>query len=250
MTTRIATYVLAGLVGIVAMGALPVTAQEGPAKPVAAAGEKLSQALVRLSTADGFEIRGLERVGDETVQPPKSGSTVQTLRKILTGYAYTVELAPDSSGKTQPKLVRVSILGHSSDVAGDAAQSPAAAAGSGPADAGSAVATAGTTGDVATPSHPVTHMLQTLAQASMPVVPPAATDSSGQPIASAGVAGTVGSGSVAAASGGASSSAPAAPTMDPVNNPADMAALTHTASANLSALVQSLKAACPAGSKC
>jgi hypothetical protein len=38
--------------------------------------------------------------------------------------------------------------------------------------------------------------------------------------------------------------------MDPVNNPADMAALTQQAGANLGALVQSLKAACPAGSKC
>jgi hypothetical protein len=37
---------------------------------------------------------------------------------------------------------------------------------------------------------------------------------------------------------------------DPAHNVADMAALTQTASANLSALVAGLKAACPAGGKC
>jgi hypothetical protein len=237
MMKRKVPLVLAALAATASIWAFPVAAQDSVGKPAVVSGERLSQALVKLSTADGFEIRGLERVGDETVQPPKSGSTAQILRRLLRGYSYTVELvAADPAGKAPAKLTRVNILGHASDVAGDLAQTSESAPGQASADAGGP--STASTADGTAPNHPVNHMLQTLAQASIPVVPPAA-DSTGK------------SAAVSASSTGASASAPASSGgLDPVNNPADMATLTHTASVNLSALVQSLKTACPAGAKC
>jgi hypothetical protein len=73
--------------------------------------------------------------------------------------------------------------------------------------------------------HSVTNMLETIARSSIPTPSnPTADLGPPPPVASA--------------------------QSDPVHNPADMAALTGSASANVTPLVQGLKAACPAGSRC
>jgi hypothetical protein len=182
-------------------------------------------------------VRGLDKVGAETVNPPKSGTPVQALKRILDGYAYTLELAPaDPAGKGAGKLLRVSILGH----VGDAPAELAAQAGAPAATLadGSAAPAPGDDNAPAGPVHPVGQMLRTIAKSSMPLpVGSGAMTGSGQAAAS-GVAPAAPASTAGGVTGDANSTA------------TDMAALTRSASANLSALVQSLKAACPAGGKC
>jgi hypothetical protein len=222
-----------------------------------------------LATADGFESRGIDRIGDETVHAPaKSATPVQALRRMLNGYAYTLELSPANAAVANTagadtkagKLIRVSILGHVGDNIADAS-APAAAAPGQPADSGALPAA----GDMqAGPVHPVNHMLQSLARST---IPPSLGGPTGAETASASAQFGVVSGGVAgapaatastpdASSGATSSGAGATASSggtssgDGTATTTDMAALTRTASANLSALVQSLKAACPAGGKC
>ncbi|MDB5395012.1 MAG: hypothetical protein JWM91_2518 [Rhodospirillales bacterium] len=242
MTIRITPHLLGGFVALAALCALPAAAQDGPGAVTSttAGGEPLSQALAALSTSNGFEVRGLDKVGDETVQAPKFGTPVQALRRMLDGYAYTLELAPaEAAGNTPGKLLRVSIIGHSGDGAGDTTQAPTLAPADVVADYGAGPATA----DADAPGgavHPVAHMLQTIARTSMPLsVNSGVSAASGQPLAGAAGPTSVAPGSAPGGAGG-----------DAASNATDMAALTRLASGNLSALVQSLKAACPAGGKC
>jgi len=234
MTIRFTSHLLGGFAALAALCAVPAVAQDA-----AGAGEPLAQALTALSTANGFEVRGLDKVGGETVKPPKSGTPVQALKRILDGYAYTLELAPaDPAGKGAGKLLRVSILGHVGDAPADSgpAAAPVVTAGAS-ADAGidSAAADANAPGGAV---HPVGHMLQTIARSSMPL-----------PAASGGLTAS-GQATFPAAASGAPTSAASGANGDTASNATDMATLTRNASANLSALVQSLKAACPTGSKC
>ena len=171
----------------------------------------------------------------------------------LNGYAYTVELAPagtSGSDAKAGKLVRVSILGHVGDNIA-AASAPAAAAPAQPVDSGSQPSA----GDMqAGPVHPVNHMLQSLARSTIPPsLAAASAAASGQPgVISGGIAGVPAAAPAASDDPATSSSGTTTPAADADGTApaADMAALTRTASANLSALVQSLKAACPAGGKC
>jgi hypothetical protein len=242
MSIRITSHVGGTLAVFAALCAFPAVGQDGPT----AAGQPLSQALTALATADGFEVRGLDRVGDETVQPPKSTSPVKALRRMLDGYAYTLELAPaDATGKSSGKLIRVSVLGHSGDGAGNPApaESSPTLSGAAPSLADASVQSAPANGDSqAAPAHPVAHMLQTLARNSMPLpVNAGPGNAPGQP----------GAVSPLTSGAGASATGASAPTAgDATPNATDMAAMTRTASGNLSALVQSLKASCPAGAKC
>lgn len=240
MSLRIATHSFGALACLAALCAYPAAAQDSAAAKAAGGGEPLSQALTTLSQADGFEVRGLDRVGDETVQAPKSSSPVQALRRMLDGYAYTLELAPaDAAGKSSGKLIRVSILGHSGDGAGNPAQAsaPGSTVAIGDLNAGSATPAADSSAESA---HPVTHMLQAIARSSIPQTANTALVQSGQLSGAPAADGSATSGTAApgTAAGTSASGAP------------DMAALTRTASGNLSALVQSLKVACPAGAKC
>ncbi len=239
MTARTGSHIAMGFVALAALCAPPVAAQgDAGTDKSATGGQPLIQALTTLSTSNGFEVRGLDKLGDETVRTPKSGTPVQTLRRMLDGYAYTLELAPsDPAGKNAGKILRVSILGHAGDAAGDQGQSTASAAAT-----TAATPTVDTDGSGA-PVHPVTHMLQTIARSTIPQSLAAANaTAAGQPgLVAAGSAGAAAP--TAAASNGASGG-------DTASSTTDMAALTRMASANLSSLVQSLKAACPAGGKC
>jgi hypothetical protein len=235
MSMRINSRLIGVLAGFVALSAFPAVAQNGTLTDT----QPLSQALTSLATADGFEIRGLDRVGDETVQAPKSDSPVKALRRMLDGYAYTLELAPaDAVGHGSGKLIRVSILGHSGDSTGDSAPSPSSSPVAPTPGAGADIQPmAADTGSSAGPMHPVSHMLQTIARTTLPQ-----SANSGMPGA-AGQMGVASSGTGTAGTGAPATGAAG-------SNPANMAELTRQASANLSALVQSLKASCPAGAKC
>jgi hypothetical protein len=233
MSIRINSHLLGGFVALAALCAVPAVALDK-----SAAGEPLTQALTALSTANGFEVRGIDKVGAETVQTPKTGTPVQALKRMLDGYAYTLELAPaDPAGKGAGKLLRVSILGHVGDAPSDLAAPAGPPAAATLAEGGAAPATM----DDNAPAgavHPVGQMLRTIAKSSMPLpVGSGAMMASGQP-AVPGVAPATPASNAGGASG------------DAASNQTDMAALTRTASGNLAALVQSLKAACPAGGKC
>jgi len=202
--------------------------------PAAAASEPLAQAIAERASADGFELLGADQIGNETVTLPSGQRSVPAIRKLLTGYNYILELGPgNAADETQRKPVRLRILGHSvessGDVAAAAALSGAAPAGSAPNGESGIASNSAVAPTVAQPgsadptAHPVIHMLQSIAATTLPQQQ-AAQSAAAQP-------------------------APVA-AGDPVHNASDMAALTRTASTNLSALVSGLKAACPAGSKC
>jgi hypothetical protein len=235
MSIRITSHLLGGFVALAALCAVPAVAQD---KSVA--GEPLTQALTALSTANGFEVRGLDKVGAETVNPPKSGTPVQALKRILDGYAYTLELAPaDPAGKGAGKLLRVSILGHVGDAPAElVAQAGAPAATAATLADGSAAPAPGDDNAPAGPVHPVGQMLRTIAKSSMRL-----------PVGSGAMTGP-GQASAPGVAPAAPASTAGGVTGDANSTATDMAALTRSASANLSALVQSLKAACPAGGKC
>jgi hypothetical protein len=83
-------------------------------------GQSLAQALVRLSVTEGFELRGLDRIGHEAAPQIESGLSPRSLRRLLDGYAYTLELAPaDVPGTNPGKPTRLTILGRT-DHADDA----------------------------------------------------------------------------------------------------------------------------------
>ncbi len=213
---------LAALFGLLlaALPSLAFAAAETDKTPTPVA-EPLAQALTERAAAEGFTIHGFDRIGTETVNVSSQDSPV-SLRQLLAGYNYILELEPTTlAGGTSRKPARISILGRMSDASGD---SPTATD-----NAPLTAAQLGAYGNQNAPAggeHPVTNMLETIARSSVPIPSSGTADLRGPPQAMASVQ------------------------SDPVHNPADMAALTRSASANVNALVQSLKAACPAGSRC
>ncbi len=184
--------------------------------------EPLAQALTERAAAEGFAIKGFDRIGTETVNIPSSQDSALSLRQLLAGYNYIVELEPvTATNGASRKPARISILGRMSDAPGDSATTPD--------NAPLTAAQLGAYGNQNAPAageHPVTNMLETIARSSLPIPSSGTADLRAPPQAMASVQ------------------------SDPVHNPADMAALTRSASANVTALVQGLKAACPAGSRC
>ena len=244
MMIRITSHLRGGCIALAVLCAVPAVAQDA-----ATEAEPLTRALTALSVANDFEVRGLDKVGNETVTPPKAATPVQALKRILDGYAYTLELThAEGAGKTAGKLVRVSILGHVGDTPAVGPAQPAAPATTVAAqpDAGPDAANASDSDNTGSAVHPVAHMLRSLARSIMP-----ATGRSGAMMAQSGQPAMVAAvGGASATAAGSVSAATAATNGGSATNVVDMAAFTRAASANLSALVQSLKAACPAGGRC
>ena len=198
--------------------------------------EPLTQALNDRASQDGFEVLGIDQIGGETVSVSSTDHSVRGLRKLLAGYSYILELAPDPlPNATERKPMRVRILGRAGDGSGDGGSTTQFATANGSGLVGSTVSAADQPSSDAE-THPIAHMLQTVARTT--IQQPG--NESGQAVSSHfGVSQSAGASGTGAAA-----------TVDTAPAQADMAALTRAASANVSALVSGLKAACPAGSKC
>ncbi len=199
----------------------------------AAVQEPLARALSERAAADGFALSGIDQVGNETVGVSATDHSVTALRKLLSGYNYILELDPRSdTGERRP--IRLRILGRAGDNPGEAASAAQVANASSVVETGAVMSNAGQTSGEPT-THPVARMLQAVAATTIP---------------QSNAANNQALGVMGGASQGTASQSATASVSDPAHNAADMATLTQAASANVSALVAGLKAACPAGSKC
>ncbi len=198
-----------------------------PDAAMAANEKSLAQLLSERAATDGFTVQGLDLLGNEPTPADETAGTKSSLRQLLKGYNFVVELGPSSIGGPQGKPVRLTILGRIVDKPGES-----------PASGGFASVTGGAPSETAagqgtgTPSHPIVQALETIARSTLPMIAGDQGPTAAGNIPQSGPSQLAGAGS------------------DPANNAADMAALTAKASANVSALVAGLKAACPAGSRC
>ena len=72
--------------------------------------EGLAQALTSLSKTEGFDVEGLDQVGDQVSPSLPKGPAVRVLRKMLHGYSYILEISAADG-----RLERLNILGGSGD---------------------------------------------------------------------------------------------------------------------------------------